>query len=180
MYADRTLTPREAIRLCALGILAGGPQRYDDVVLAVRHFVSRMTGPSLELMGESIELLKYEGLAEGEPLTISSRGREVLSELLRANLRAGSGDTNELVIALKLRFLHLLPPDERRAQAELMIEACESELARLEDVRVDESGYLKDWLTIETERLTARIAFLRHMLAAGDPKLGAGDVRRIV
>ena len=31
---------------------------------AVRHFISRILGPSLELMGTSIELLKYEGLAE--------------------------------------------------------------------------------------------------------------------
>jgi len=167
MYTDRTLTPREAIRLCALGVLAGGALPYDDVVHSVRHFVQRMTGPSLELMGESIELLKYEGLAEGEPLTITERGREMLTALLRAKLRAGPGDTTELVMALKLRFLHLLSSEEQRGQVELMIETCESELARVEDVTVDESGYLKDWLAIEAKRLAERIAFLRHMLAAG-------------
>ena len=61
MFADNTLTPREAIRLCALGSLADGPLHYDDLAAAVRHFVSRIAGPSLELMSESIELLRYEG-----------------------------------------------------------------------------------------------------------------------
>ena len=171
MYADNTLTPREAIRLCALGLLAAGPKPYDEVVFAVRHFVSRMTGPSLDLMGESIELLRYEGLIagdDGKPLAITDEGRAVLNELLRANVRAGSGAMNDLVIALKIRFLHLLPPREQREQAELVIEACESELARIEDVTVDESGYLGDWLAIETDRLNARIGYLRHMLTAND------------
>jgi len=170
MYADNTLTPREAIRLCALGLLAGGPTPYDDIVFAVRHFVSRMSGPSLDLMGESVELLRYEGLIEGDggkPLSITEDGRTVLNELLRANVRAGSGAMNDLVIALKIRFLHLLPEAERREQAELMIEACESELARIEDVRVDESGYLTGWLAIEAGRLNARIDYLRRLLAAG-------------
>ena len=169
MYADNTLTPREAIRLCALGLLAAGPKPYDDVVFAVRHFVSRMTGPSLDLMGESIELLRYEGLVagdDGKPLAITDDGRAVLSELLRANVRAGSGAMNDLVIALKIRFLHLLPGAEQCEQAELMIEACESELARIEDVKVDESGYLGDWLAIEAARLNARISYLRGMLSA--------------
>jgi hypothetical protein len=179
MYADNTLTPREAIRLCALGLLASGPRPYDDLVFAVRHFVSRMTGPSLDLMGESIELLRYEGLIAGEdakPLVITDDGRTVLNELLRANVRAGTGAMNDLVIALKIRFLHLLPDAEKREQAEVMIEACESELARIEDVKVDESGYLFDWLRIETDRLNARIAYLKHMLAAGHPNLAARDV----
>ena len=168
MYADNTLTPREAIRLCALGILAAGPQPYDDVVFAVRHFVSRMTGPSLDLMGESIELLRFEGLVVGTagpqaPLAITEQGCLVLADLLRANVRAGSGAMNDLVIALKIRFLHLLSAEERCNQAELMIEACEIELARIEDLNVDESGHLADWLAIEARRLNERIAFLKKL-----------------
>ncbi|MBT5939232.1 MAG: hypothetical protein HOG95_04830, partial [Rhodospirillaceae bacterium] len=34
MYADNTLTPREAVRLCALGTLAANPVSYDDLVYA--------------------------------------------------------------------------------------------------------------------------------------------------
>lgn len=167
MYADKTLTPREAIRLCALGLLAGAPRPYDDIVFAVRHFVSRMTGPSLDLMGESIELLRYEGLVAGEDgaaLSITDDGRAMLRELLRANVRAGSGAMNDLVMALKIRFLHLLPAAERREQTDFMIESCESELARIESLTVDESGYLSGWLAIERARLEARIDFLRKLV----------------
>ena len=64
MYADNTLTPKEAIRLCALGTLAAGPIRYADLATSIRHFISRITGPSLDLMAESIELLRYEGLVD--------------------------------------------------------------------------------------------------------------------
>ena len=142
------------------------------MVFAVRHFVSRMTGPSLDLMGESIELLRYEGLVvhetgAGEPLAITQRGREVLLELLRANVRAGSGAMNDLVFALKMRFLHLLERDEQVQQVGLMIEACETELARIEDVTVDESGNLAGWLAIDKERLAQRIDYLRNVLADG-------------
>ena len=68
MYSDNSLTPREAIRLCALGILAqseaAGNLTYDELVYSVRYFVSMLTGPSLDLMGESIELLRHEDLVE--------------------------------------------------------------------------------------------------------------------
>jgi len=64
MFADNTLTPKEAIRLCALGTLALAeqPLRYSELASAIRHFTSRITGPSLDIMGTSIELLKFEGL----------------------------------------------------------------------------------------------------------------------
>ena len=62
MYADNTLTPKEAVRLCALGTLASGPVRYSALATSIRHFISHITGPSLEVMGTSLELLKYEGL----------------------------------------------------------------------------------------------------------------------
>ncbi|HIE19586.1 MAG TPA: hypothetical protein EYP72_00955, partial [Rhodospirillales bacterium] len=35
MYADNTLTPKEAVRLCALGTLASGPVRYSALVNAI-------------------------------------------------------------------------------------------------------------------------------------------------
>jgi hypothetical protein len=177
MYTDNTLTPREAVRLCALGTLASNsatnssPMTYDDLVHAVRHFVSRITGPSLELMGESIELLRYEGLVKAEDnsdeanpvLTITAAGDDVLGTLLRANIRTGSSDLNELVIALKFRFLHQLPMAEQIDQIDLMLEACESEFARFEDLRIhhaDDPGHLTGWLDHDIGRLQTRLNWL--------------------
>ena len=64
MYRDNTLIPSEAVRLLALGILADGERDYGDLAGEVRRFTSHVVGPSLDLVGSPIELLKVEGLIE--------------------------------------------------------------------------------------------------------------------
>jgi DNA-binding PadR family transcriptional regulator len=143
MFADKTLTPRETVRLCALGTIADAPKVYAEVAREVRDFITRITGPSLDLLGSSMELLHIEGLirtTDGSTLDDTARleiteaGREELRRLMTANLRSSS-DLSKLVTALKFRFLHLLPPADRRAQAELLLDARETELNRLLDMR---------------------------------------------
>jgi len=172
MFADNTLTPKEAVRLCALGTLAVGPLRYGELANSIRHFISRITGPSLDVMGQSIELLKYEGLVEAQNgvgmeddalLAISEAGRAELKTLLSANIRSAATEINKLVVALKFRFLHLLDDAEKEAQAELLIETTESELARLEDLRqhhASDEGYLGQWLDHDIELLETRLSWL--------------------
>ena len=176
MYADNSLTPREAIRLCALGTLAydtsSGTEslRYDDLVFAVRHFVSRITGPSLDLMGESIELLRYEGLVKSDDgesanpsLKLTETGRSTLQTLLKANLRAGNSELNELIIALKLRFLHLLSRKDQLAQVDQFIDMCDTELSRLDDLLAhhdSEGGHFTEWLKHDIHCLEDRLRWL--------------------
>ena len=62
MFADHTLTPKEATRLCALGSLARSPMTYSALAMAIRHFIGRGLGPTPEIMGHSLELLKNEGI----------------------------------------------------------------------------------------------------------------------
>ena len=62
MFSDSSLLPKETIRLVVLGILSEAPMSYSGLANAVRQFVGRIAGPSLELTGPSIELLRYEGL----------------------------------------------------------------------------------------------------------------------
>ena len=172
MYPDDTLTPKEAIRLCALGTLARGPLPYGALANAVRHFISRVLGPSLDLMGTSIELLKYEGLVEavdgtgpGEDaeLAITEAGRRQLETLITANLRSGASELNKVVMTLKFRFLHLLDTERQRAQADLLVDVCANELARLDDLRqhhAGEPGFLVAWLDHDIDLLESRIAWL--------------------
>ncbi len=172
MFADNTLTPKEAVRLCALGTLAVGPLRYGELANSIRHFISRITGPSLDVMGQSIELLKFEGLVdavdgagmEGDAmLAITDAGRAELKILLSANIRTAATEINKLVVALKFRFLHLLDDGEKVIQAELLIEATESELARLEDLRnhhASDEGYLGEWLDHDIALLESRFSWL--------------------
>ena len=185
MYDDNSLTPREAIRLCALGTLAqrttGQEILYDDLVFAVRHFISRITGPSLDLMGESIELLRYEGLIKildtentsNPHIIITNDGRAVLKTLLLAKIRAGNSDLNKLITALKFRFLHLLPIDGQIEQADHFLEICDTEITRLNDLlsfHKNDKGNLIEWLKNDIEILNSRIAWLMTFRASLDDK----------
>lgn len=178
MFADNTLTPKEAVRLCALGIVARAPRRYSDLAGSVRHFISRVAGPQIDLMGTSIELLRYEGLVEATDgkgmeddalLAITPAGRRELHTLLTARLRPGS-DLSKLIIALKMRFLDLLEAKDQRAQADLLIEMVEGELDRLLDLRGAFAGdgdgcHLLDWLDHDIRLLEARLAWLEEFRA---------------
>jgi hypothetical protein len=174
MYQDNSLLPREAIRLSALGILAGGAISYARLAAEVRHFASRIAGPSPELMGTSIELLICEGLVaqdgdgDDAPLTLTDDGRAELARLLHACVRAPFTDVNKLILALKFRFLHLLPAEDQAVQVALTAEAFETELARLVDLRgthADDPGHLTAWLDLEITQGEERLAWLKDFAA---------------
>jgi len=168
MYRDNSLIPSEAIRLLALGMLAGRPASYAELASAVRDFTSYVVGPSLELIGTPLELLRVEGLAESEPgaddpeaarLRITEAGRAELQRLLGANVRAPVTSINKLILAVMVRFLHLLPPSEQKLHVAMLAEMYERELIRLTELRArhsDEPGHLTGWLDREIEEAEAR------------------------
>jgi len=170
MYADNTLTPKEAARLCALGTLADGDMNYGQLANAVRHFMDRIQGPSLDVMGASLELLRYEGLVhtvsgdgDSAVFSISVAGRVELETLLTSNIRPGATDHNKLVIALKFRYLHLLDRPAREAQLDALIDAAETELARLCDLRAHHAGdvgHIGIWLDHQIDELELRLNWL--------------------
>ena len=179
MFRDNSLVPTEAIRLAALGLLAEEPLRYADLAGKIRHFTARIVGPSLELMGTSLELLRYEelveavdgsGMVDNSLLRITPAGRDTLSKLLGAGLRAPNGEINKLVLALKLRFLHLLPPAERAEQIDVIAEWLEGEIARLDDLRrsdeADGSGLFQGWLDQDIGQARARLSWLESQRAS--------------
>jgi hypothetical protein len=160
-FRDQSLIPTEAVRLTALGELARGEMSLGVLSAAVRGFVSRLMGPSLDVLGLSIEQLRYEGMIEprgkragpGQSLTadtelaLTAKGRETLLDLLRSPVRAPMTDLSKMVVALKLRFLDLLAADDRAAQLEQLVEMSETELARLADLAArGYEGMLGDWL----------------------------------
>ncbi len=167
MFRDQSLLPAEAVRLAALGLLAEGPRRYGDLATEIRHFIALAVGPSLDLMGSSIELLRHEGLAtaDGDLLTLSAAGAESLKRLLEAPLRAPSNDASRLVLLLKLRFLHQLGAAEQTAQRDQIAQSLSAELARLEELRrlhADAAPALDDWLDRDIRDLHDRIEKFRR------------------
>jgi DNA-binding PadR family transcriptional regulator len=170
MYRDNSLIPSETVRLAALGLLSESPRGYGDLASEVRHLSARLVGPSLDLLGPSIELLKVEDLAnaDGEGLlAITDKGRAELKRLLKAGLRGPIGEVNKLIIALKLMFLHVLDPDDRIMQIEMLAETFEQELARLNDLHgrlADRPGLLVDWLDHDMAQVEQRIAWFHRLL----------------
>ena len=179
MYRDNTLIPSEAIRLLALGLLADGPRSYSALAREVRQFTSHVVGPSLDLVAQPLELLKIEGLAIADSeaggdrddavLSISPSGHEALTNLLSANVRPPVNDINKLIIALKMRFLHLLPLQEQRNQAEMLTEMCERELARTIELRAlhpNADGHIVPWLDHDIGQIRERLEWFRALQAS--------------
>ncbi|HEY5210477.1 MAG TPA: hypothetical protein VIJ42_13640 [Stellaceae bacterium] len=168
MFKDQSLLPAEAVRLAALGLLADGPRRYGDLAMEIRHFIGLAVGPSLDLMGSSIELLRYEGLAEAQDgagahdnamLALTPAGEAALAILLQAPLRTPGTDAGRLALLLKLRFFHHLAAPEQAAQRRQIAEALAAELLRLEDLRLHAASApaLTAWLDRDIADLRGRI-----------------------
>ena len=168
MYKDNSLIPSEAVRLAALGLLAMRPRAYADLARDIRHFTARIVGPSLDLLGPSLELLKVEGLIEAtdpkalndtQTIRLTKDGEGELQRLMTANLRGPMGEVNKLIVALKLHFLDLLTPEQRRQQLEMLMEVCDRELIRLNDLRdhhTDADSALLPWLDHEIDEVQRR------------------------
>jgi hypothetical protein len=108
-----------------------------------------------------------QSLTADSTVQLTEAGRAALIELLNSRVRAPLTDLMKLVIALKLRFIHLLSQDEQRAQIEMLAELTESELVRLNDLRTQyaESGDLfGDWLAQDIAQTEQRLAWYRDRL----------------
>lgn len=172
MYADRTLIPTEVVRLCALGTLTLAPLNYAELAREIRTFTGRLSGPTLDMMGTSIELLRTEGLIETDDpkegdaeatLQLTAAGKTELRALLTANLRNTLDDLSRIVFALKLRFLHLLEPAVAAEQIDRMIEISEADKARRTDTKKrygGEPGHFGAWLDSDIEQANDRIVWL--------------------
>jgi len=178
MYRDNSLVPKEAIRLAALGLLAEGERAYGDLAREVREFASRIVGPSLDLLGTSIELLRFEGLIEpveghgmedNAVLRLTDAGRAALTDYLTSTIRPGVSDLNKLVLALKLRFIDLLSAEDREEQIAALEMMYVGEKARLEDLRARanrDAGLLGEWLDMEIAQVDRRIVWCQGLLAS--------------
>jgi Putative AphA-like transcriptional regulator len=172
MFRENVLVPTQAVRLTALGLLAEGPQLYGDLAREVADFTSHILGKSLDLMGTSLELLRYEGLIEAvngtgmvdnAEMRLTPAGLDALRSLLKAALRGPSIEINRLVLALKLRFLPILDEGDRREQLGLIRDWYAAEISRFEELRNrhgSRSPLFRRWIECEIDLARER---LRHI-----------------
>lgn len=176
MYQDNKLIPNRAARLLTLGVLATGNRRYAELAFEVRQFIGRMMGPSLDVVASPLELLKVEGLIEAveadkglrssekELLRITDDGRAEMKRLLTSNVRPPVTEFNRLVIALKMRFMHLLDKESQRQQFEVLVEMAQREYKRLQELREQHprhDDYFASWLEQEIEQSRQRVTWFR-------------------
>lgn len=161
MVEEDALLPAQAARLTALGVLAEGPRRYADLAREVTHFTGGILGQTLDLMGTSLQLLRYEGLIEAAggagmidnaEMRLTAAGRAALVRLLKAGLHAPAVEVNRLVLALKLRFLPILDKADRGEVRAQIQEWYAAEIARYEELRArhgTHSAPFRRWLDRE-------------------------------
>jgi len=183
-FKTQSLIPQEAVRLCALGLLTERDIPFGELAVEVRRFVSRILGPSLDILGTSIESLRYRGLVEvtgppaapGQSLTpetrlrIAAAGRDEFHDLMTSRVRAPMTDLSRLITALKLRFLPALSPDEQRIELRHLQAATEEDLAQLRDLRAEHGadergGLLGAWLSLDIAQAEDRVAWYRDRIA---------------
>ena len=175
MLRDASLIPRDAIRMAALGALLGRDRPYSDIAREVRQFTARIVGPSLELLGSSIELLRLEGLletttrhAQDEPvLRLTDAGLAALRDYLGADINPEASGHQRVLIALKLRFIDVLDAEEQLEQLRTLERINEAELVRLDDLltRTEwHGGLLGDWLLSERDMAGRRAQWYRKVI----------------
>ncbi len=172
MTHDKALLPKQVLRLCALGkLLQSGPMSYADLAQSVTEFTAHLIGPTLDMMGSSLELLRYDGLiepADGDRLAITDAGAAEFRELMASQLPTPASELSKLVVALKIRFLHLLEAERRREELSELVGLYQQEIARLEDLRerqAGEPGHLDCWLEHDIAQNRSRLAWLRALQA---------------
>ncbi|MEZ5669451.1 MAG: hypothetical protein R3F55_18840 [Alphaproteobacteria bacterium] len=171
-HADPTLLPSRAMRLAALGALALRERDYADLAQEIRDLAIAVVGPTPDAFGSSLELLRYDGLIaggeEGEGIvSITEAGRVEFLRLLVTRLRKPASEFNKLWLALKLRFLPLLPPAEQAEELNRMCALFEGEIARLSALRrhpLTDDGHVGTWIDLEVAENGARLAWCRSLV----------------
>ncbi|WP_020592664.1 hypothetical protein [Kiloniella laminariae] len=174
MYRDNTLVPAEATRLLALGLLLEKSMSYGELAQTVRGFTSLVVGPSLDLIGTPLEVLKVEGLVKKSPdneteLCLTETGREEFNELMASNLRAPVTDMSKLIIAIKMRLLHLADEKTRNMQINLLVDIHERQLNRLLELKqgyTPAKGEFSGWLDQDITHTREQLASYEAMAAS--------------
>lgn len=164
MYEDRTLQPAEAVKLLALGLLIAKDKSYGDLAREISYFCARVVGPSLDLLGSSLEILKLDGLvsitgdkqgdSDQRMMQITDLGKERFLALMASSMRAPLNDINRLVLLIKLRFMELLPREQQQDQMEICLELLIKQQAWTMELAKDHANsLLTGWLETEIANL---------------------------
>ena len=129
---------------------------------------SMQAGASLNMALEGLvkEDSGNAAFSDGQ-LILTQQGHDKFVELMQGNLRDTSGELSRLIMALKMRYLHLLDDDIRREQLEILQDVCELDLERvlaLREEHANEASNFTGWLEMEVKRLEQKNDWLKSLL----------------
>ena len=99
-------------------------------------------------------------------MQITADGRQEVETLLLATVRTPFNDLNKLIVALKMRFLHLLDPADQHEQANILADACNAELARLLELRgkhAEAGGHFLEWLDHDIDQVEDKLGWFNGL-----------------
>ncbi|MFK7866304.1 MAG: hypothetical protein AB8B77_02570 [Alphaproteobacteria bacterium] len=179
MYEDHSLQPSEAVKLLALGLLMEGYGNYGEIAQEIRQFTTKIVGPSLDLLGSSLEILKLEGLADisgdksvdaaARHITITDQGKSLFKALMGSDLRVPLNDVNRLVLLIKLRFMPYLDQEMLLDQLDLYRELIQKEMAwgralsNKNQAGNQGSKFLQNWLQLEQDSWQAKLTYIESL-----------------
>lgn len=170
--AGREMGSRDFIWLAALGTVARGPATLDDICHAIDVITAGQWLPIGELVTASVEEmvrgghLTIPGQTTPLCLGLGVRGRETLSLLLAQPIGRPASVFGQVGLRMKLAFLDLVEPDERRSHLDAMITAHADELTMRQSPcdRCPARGSFGElWRSHDMERLRRDLALLRSM-----------------
>lgn len=170
--ARRELGTRDFIWLATLGTAARGAAGLDDICQAIDAITLGQWLPVGDLVTASVAEMMRGGhlqITAGRPdrLRLTARGRETLMLLLAQPPGRPASVFGQVGLRLKLAFLDLAPPVERRVHLEAMVALYREELAdRLADSHCTAmGGFGTAWRSHDAERLRGDIALLERLAA---------------
>lgn len=170
--ARREMGTRDFIWLAALGTAARGPAGLEDICAAIDAITLGQWLPVGELVTASVaEMVRgghlQAGVDQAESLRLTARGRETLLLLLAQPLAPPASVFGQVGLRLKLAFVDVAPPEERRRHLEALVAQHEDELAgRLTQRACPVVGdFGAAWRAHDTQRLRGDIALLTRLLA---------------
>lgn len=175
--AAREMDIRDTIWLAGLGAGARGPVRPDDLAKAVE----AVTGHSWPQLSEVLDSCLEEMLLGGHLATTVDRndgssrlaltpvGHQTLAFLLSRPVPSPTSASGALGVRIKLAFIDLAGPEEKREALVSLIEGIERDLSARSAAEADcLSGgtFAQLWSAHEAERIDRDLAMLRGLLAA--------------
>ena len=104
------LSPKQIIRLSALGLLLEQEMTYNHLALELRIFVGSVMGNNLDFLGSSLEMMRLEELIKKnhETFTLTSSGKVFFENLMTRPLQKPFSDIAKFHVLCKLRFMQFL------------------------------------------------------------------------